>query len=158
MIVKDPMFRRGWFCMRIALILTTAATFLAHALLGCCWHHVHAAPAETASPQAANCCRHECACSSDITIADDGDLEDGAGDETPPTAPAPCDEPGCVFVTTVPVGFSAELPAASWLMTSCAAIVPLQSAPLAELHELAGLRNCFAGSLRSHLALGVLRI
>jgi hypothetical protein len=152
MIVKDQMFRRGWFYMRTALILTTAATFLAHALLGCCWHHVHA-PSATGSAQASSCCRHECACSSDTAIADEAGRE-----EAPPTAPSTCDEPGCVFVTTAPVGFSVELPAATWHMSNCATIVPLLSAPLAELRELAGLRGYFAGSVRSHLALGVLRI
>jgi hypothetical protein len=153
MIVKDQMFRRGWFFMRTALILTTAATFLAHALLGCCWHHVHSAPAQTVFAQAASCCRHECACSSEMATADEC-----GGEEAPPTAPSTCEEPGCVFVTTVPVGFSVEFPAASWLVSNCAAIVPLLSAPVAELHELAGLRGYFAGSMRSHLALGVLRI
>ena len=92
-----------------------------------------------------------------------GVADEPTDDEAPPTAPTSCDEPGCVFVTTVPSSFSAELPVTgwptiNWPAINWAVILPHQVAAPAELNELAGLRAFGADSMRSHLALGVLRI
>lgn len=68
--------------MKRPIVLLTAAVLLAHALLGCCWHHAHASAGGVAEP-----CSHD--------GHEHGHSDDGTESEPPGQ---PCDEGSCVFV------------------------------------------------------------
>jgi hypothetical protein len=137
--------------MRAVFIFMTAATFLAHALLGCCWHHAHAAGRPGGTGSAA--CGHSCGCTHDSAHPDDPSSEN-----EPPASPSECDEPGCVFVSPAPVAAAAETPFESWLVSDVVAVEPLETISLAQIPGSTRLADHRGDSLRLHLALGVLRI
>lgn len=81
--------------------LLTVTTFVAHGLLGCCWHHTHShvvgaerAVAEPAVTERGDCHGHHCASERATDTDDHGSRNSGA-----PHDPG-CDEEQCVFVRT----------------------------------------------------------
>lgn len=160
MIAWEQRISRGRNVMRIALILTTVAAFLGHALFGCCWHHAHAAGdwgSKLRGVESANagCCHEGCA-HAHSSLADDSSHEHEA--PAPNRVPHDCDEPACLFVTTVKAPLI-DGPIVSWLPLVMDVAPPaVYAVSLAQLDEYGRVRRLGADCLRSHLALGVLRI
>jgi hypothetical protein len=141
--------------MRAVLILTTVAAFSAHALFGCCWHHAHAAAVAGSENGFGDeqistcCCSHSCPSSNPP-----------CDEQSPNPQPAPesCDEPVCVFISGTAEGAISNAPFDCWLPAASDIGSTVFAATLAQLDELKPARHCGAHSLRSHLALSVLRI
>jgi hypothetical protein len=147
--------------MRVVLIVTTAATFLAHALVGCCWHHAHGAAGDWSGPRprgiesaTAECSHQGCGHAHPVPA---GDASHDHHAPAPCRAPHDCDEPWCLFVTTVKAP-SIDAPTASWLAALGDFVPPLHAATVVPFDDQAPVGRFGADSLRGHLALCVLRI
>lgn len=79
-------------CQSLMTFLT-AATFVAHGLFGCCWHHGHALPVIAAATHEAHS-GHDESASHDSSDADECEHPDGPCHHEP----SGCSESRCVFV------------------------------------------------------------
>jgi hypothetical protein len=118
----------------------TLAAFVAHGLLGCCWHHEHctaaidssAAPAMESHPVHA-CCGHHGARDQENSPADVP--HDGRHSDSDSPCPSECDEGHCVFARATYQGN--ELTGAS---TTGACLLPANEAPVLNPAAAANLR------------------
>jgi hypothetical protein len=83
------------------LTILTAATFVAHGLFGCCWHHGHAPAVSGHAKQSTACHGHghhrHAHHGSERQIAES---HHGANYDSPSPQPDLCDEADCVFART----------------------------------------------------------
>ncbi|HEY1068893.1 MAG TPA: hypothetical protein VGE52_22420 [Pirellulales bacterium] len=111
--------------MAASINLTAAVMMVLHAVLGCCWHHVHASPYDHAVPSsmvAARCCGHAHRASHE---ADASHEHSGSAVPGVPACPhdSPddsCDQSKCSLIAVVPADAAAReaasAPAADWCL------------------------------------------
>lgn len=135
--------------MHAAISSLISAILLLHAVLGCCWHHVHDCAGKSVAVEGYRCSHH------------DGHEHGSSGDEHAPAAPCPA-ERDCPGVWTYLPGerTQIELPLVPtlWALAPAPVVLAGTSAPASPAWLDALFCTGVAPHVRLHLAQSVLLI